>query len=108
MAIACVIFSLALPSSSLGEHTRATKSGEIEGLPAWCCNLRDCVPAEVRLLRIEGKTPIVMVDGKVYRVVGSDGDGRNGLFVTPGKQTYWCPLRRDRVRCVLLRPAGAI
>jgi hypothetical protein len=107
-ALFLVLASLFLWGSSLAEHTPSTKEGEIRGLPAWCCNMKDCKAADVRLLRIEGKTPINSVNGKEYKVIGRYGDGRRGLFVTPHKQTYWCPMWGDKARCALIRPTGEI
>ena len=105
-AFLLVLVSLFFWTSPRAEHTPSTKEGEIRGLPAWCCNMRDCKPADVRLLRIEGKTPIILVNGSEYKVVGQYGDGRRGLFVTPDKQTYWCPMWGDKARCALIRPLG--
>lgn len=101
-----VLASLFLWAPSPAVHTPSTQEGEIPGLPPWCCNMRDCKAADVRLLRVEGKTPIILVNGNEYKVVGRFGDGRRGIFITPEKQTYWCPMGGDKARCALIRPLG--
>ena len=88
------------------EHTQKTKEGEIHGMPPWCCSTRDCYAADVRLLEYKAKWPKVRVGEKVYEVMGGGGDGRRGIFVAPGNETFICPMFGKFVRCVLVKPAG--
>ncbi|MFQ5912719.1 MAG: hypothetical protein ACE5JS_06030 [Nitrospinota bacterium] len=93
-------------SAAAAEHTQATRKGEVQGLPPWCCDIRDCVPADVRLIRMQARWPIIEVGGKLYSVIGDYRDGRRGIRAAPGKQTFWCPLRNGKVRCATVKPVG--
>lgn len=101
-----LVFTFLL-TPALAEHTGKTKGG-YQGMPPCCCNIRDCVPADVKFIQYRLRWAEIEVQGKRYRVMGCIMDRNMGIYPAPHEPTYWCPMVKDRVRCATVRPSGAI
>lgn len=112
-AVFLMLLYFSLPAYA--DHTVATSKAEIDGMPPWCCDIRDCQKADVRLLGFTQKGARILVDGKEYIVVGRSDfiDGRwqkkaSGIFIAPGRTTSWCHIRGNEVRCATVKPGGGV
>lgn len=102
LLVLCSTVVLSLPAQA--EHTRQSKRIDIpSGLPAFCCSTVDCRQADVIFLRWEGDYAWVLADGLPWKVVGR-GNGEDGLYTAPRKDTWICPVVPGIARCATVKP----
>lgn len=114
--IAALSLALFIAAPAMADHTPDTRGEKayIEGLPNFCCSVRDCEETPVRLVHWNGNYPVVEALGREWIVLGQTGTGKDGLYVAPKDKTYLCIERWQRerpqgtARCAMVKPEGVM